>query len=161
MASIYDFSVKDRKNKDHDLSQYENKVILIVNIATKCGFTPQLKSLEKLYKKYKDKDFVILGFPCTQFLNQAPGTDDQVHSFCSLKYDVSFPMMKKVEVNGEEALPLYEYIKAEKPGIFGLKRIKWNFEKFLIDRQGNIAYRFPSIVDPYFIDPFVGSLIKS
>lgn len=115
MASIYDFSVKDRKNKDHELSQYENKVIknyknkvqkinlshliqviLIVNIATKCGFTPQLKSLEKLYKKYKDKDFVILGFPCTQFLNQAPGTDDQVHSFCSLKYDVSFPMMKKV-----------------------------------------------------------------
>lgn len=133
------------------LADYKGKVVLVVNTASKCGFTPQYAGLEKLYKSIKEKnpeDFVILGFPCNQFGGQEPGTDDDIQNFCQINYGVSFPIMQKIDVNGDKASPLYEWLKAEKPGLMGLKRVKWNFEKFLVGRDGKVKNRWASTAKP-------------
>ncbi|KXN72000.1 glutathione peroxidase [Conidiobolus coronatus NRRL 28638] len=159
MSSVYDFKVKDKADQDHDLSQYKGKVILVVNTASKCGFTPQFDGLEKLYQKYKDRGFVILGFPCNQFGSQDPGSQDEIESFCKVNYGVTFPIMKKIEVNGDNTDPFWDYLKNEKSGLLGIKKIKWNFEKFLIDANGNIAERYASTTTPESIDPAVEKLL--
>jgi len=149
-TTFYDFKPKDKKGSEYPLDQYKGKVVLIVNTASKCGFTPQFEGLEKLYKELKQThpDFVILGFPCNQFGSQDPGTNDEIASFCQINYGVSFPMLGKTEVNGDKAEPLYEWMKKEKPGLLGMKRIKWNFEKFLIGRDGTVKGRWASTTKP-------------
>lgn len=145
--NLYDFTVQDAQKKDVSLSQYKGKVVLIVNTATRCGFTPQFEGLEKLYAEYEDKGLEILGFPCNQFAHQAPESDEEIASFCSLHYDVKFPSFAKIEVNGDKASPLYVWLKSQKKGTFG-NAIKWNFTKFLIDREGNVVGRFGPTVTP-------------
>ncbi len=169
MATVYDFTVKDPKGNDVSLSEYAGKVLLIVNTATGCGFTPHYEQLEAMYKDFKDRGFEILDFPCNQFANQAPGDDEEIHEFCTVKYGTEFPRFAKVEVNGENAEPLFEFLATEKPfagfgrGIkkaalrkfselnnktFGGKAfIRWNFTKFLIDREGNVIARFEPTLD--------------
>jgi glutathione peroxidase len=169
MRTVYDFTVKDRKGKDVSLKEYANEVLLIVNTATKCGFTPQYDELENLYKKYHSQGFEILDFPCNQFADQAPGSDDEIHEFCTLKFGTEFPQFKKIDVNGDNADPLFIYLATEKPfagfgnGIknkalegfakmnnktFGDKAyIGWNFTKFLVDREGKVIARFEPTVD--------------
>ncbi len=145
--SIYDFTVKKRNGEDLPLSKFKGKVVLIVNTATGCGFTPQYEGLQELYEKYHDRGLEILDFPCNQFGNQAPGTEDEIHNFCKLNYNTSFDQLAKIDVNGKNEHPLYTYLKNEKPGMI-IKRVKWNFEKFLVDRDGNVAYRFASTTKP-------------
>ena len=135
--SVYDFTVTDNKGNSVSLKEYEGKVLLIVNTATRCGLTPQYEGLEALYEKYRDQGFEILDFPCNQFAFQAPGNAEKIDSFCKLKYDTKFPRFAKIKVNGSDADPLYIYLKEQKPG-----RIGWNFAKFLIDRKGNVVERF-------------------
>ena len=169
MATVYDFSVKDRKSNEVSLSEYKGKVLLIVNTATGCGFTPHYEPLEAMYKEFKEQGFEILDFPCNQFANQAPGSEDEIHEFCTLKFGTEFPQFKKVDVNGENADPLFAFLATEKPfeGFGkGLKNkalekfagmnnktygdkayIKWNFTKFLIDREGRVVARFEPTVD--------------
>ncbi len=154
MSELYNLIVKDQKGNDVELSTYKDKVILIVNTATGCGFTPQYKGLESLYEAYKDNGFVILDFPCNQFFGQAPGSDDEIHEFCTLKYNVSFPQFKKINVNGKEESPLYTYLKSQKKG-----RIKWNFTKFLIDREGNVVKRYGSMTKPEKIEKDIKNLL--
>lgn len=145
--SIYDYKVKKVGDESVSLEEYKGKVMLIVNTASKCGFTPQFEGLEKLYKEYKDSGLVILGFPCNQFANQDPASDEEIHSFCSLNYGVSFPIFKKIDVNGENEDPLYTFLKSQKKGAFGSK-VKWNFTKFLVDKQGNVVKRYSSNKKP-------------
>lgn len=140
--SFFDYTVKDSKQTDYPLSQFKGKVVLVVNVASKCGFTPQYEGLEKLFKKYQEKGLVILGFPCNQFGFQEPGTDSDIQQFCSMTYNVTFPVLAKVDVNGSEAAPVYQHLKSESPGILGTEAIKWNFTKFLIDRNGKVVKRF-------------------
>ena len=142
MATIYDFSVDDIKGKPVKLDKYKDKVLLIVNTASKCGFTPQYKGLEALYEKYHGKGLEILGFPCNQFGAQEPGTEKEIAAFCELNYGVTFPMFAKVDVNGKSAAPVFNYLKAEKPGLLGSEAIKWNFTKFLVDRKGRVLARY-------------------
>ncbi len=146
--TLFDFTVKDAANKPHDLSQYKGKVVVVVNVASKCGFTPQYAGLEKLYKTYKDKGLVILGFPCNQFLSQEPGSNSEIQEFCQLNYGVSFPVLGKVEVNGDETDPLFAMLKEDAPGLLGSKAIKWNFTKFLVDKNGRAIERFASATEP-------------
>ena len=143
MPSIYDFIVKDQSGHDVCLAEFKGKVLLIVNTATGCGFTPQYTGLQKLYDTYKEQGFVILDFPCNQFFGQAPGSDEEIHSFCTLKYNVSFPQFRKINVNGKEQDPLYAYLKEQKKG-----RIKWNFTKFLVSREGEVIDRFGPMAKP-------------
>lgn len=140
--SIYDFSAKTIDGEDKSLEAYKGKVMLVVNTASKCGFTPQYEGLEKLHKDYADKGLVVLGFPCDQFGHQEPGDEEEIKSFCSLTYDVSFPMFAKVEVNGDNAHPVYKFLKGEKGGLLGTSGIKWNFTKFLVDSQGEVVKRY-------------------
>ena len=154
MANIYDIVVKDMEGKDVSLSEYKGKVLLIVNTATGCGFTPQYSGLEAMYRKYKEQGFEILDFPCNQFFGQAPGSDEEIHSFCQLKYDVSFKQFHKIDVNGKNEDPLYTYLKSQKKG-----RIKWNFAKFPIDREGNVVSRYGSMSKPEAIEPDVEKLL--
>ncbi|KAK4213316.1 thioredoxin-like protein [Rhypophila decipiens] len=151
-TSFYDFKPLDKRGNEVDLASYKGKVVLVVNTASKCGFTPQYAGLEKLYKsireKHGDDSFVILGFPCNQFGSQEPGTDEDIQSFCQVNYGVTFPIMKKIDVNGDGAHPLWEWLKTEKPGLMGLKRIKWNFEKFLIGKDGQVKGRWASTTKP-------------
>ena len=142
MASIYDFTVKDIHGKPVKLDQYRGKVMLIVNTASECGFTPQYKGLEAMYEKLHAKGLEVLGFPCNQFGGQEPGDEKQIEQFCELNYGVTFPMFAKVDVNGDKTAPLYKYLKAEKPGLLGSEAIKWNFTKFLVDREGNVVKRY-------------------
>ena len=142
MASIYDFTVKDIHGKPVKLDRYKGKVMLIVNTASECGFTPQYKGLEALYEKLHDKGLEILGFPCNQFGGQEPGGEKEIAQFCELNYGVTFPLFAKVDVNGDKAAPVYKYLKAEKPGLLGSEAIKWNFTKFLVDRDGNVVKRY-------------------
>ena len=142
MTSLYDFTVDDIHGKPVKLDRYKGKVVLIVNTASKCGYTPQYQGLEALYEKYKGKGLEVLGFPCNQFGAQEPGGADEIASFCELNYGVKFPLFAKVDVNGETAAPVYKYLKAEKPGLLGSEAIKWNFTKFLIDRKGNVVKRY-------------------
>ena len=157
--SVYDYVVVDNKKQDVNLNDYKGKVLLIVNTATGCGFTPQYKGLEELYQKYKDQGFEILDFPCNQFLNQAPGSDDEIHEFCSLRYKVTFKQFSKIKVNGKDALPLYKYLKSQKRGFLG-KRIKWNFTKFLVDKDGNIVKRYAPTTKPEKIEKKIAELLK-
>ncbi|GHU53675.1 glutathione peroxidase [Clostridia bacterium] len=145
--AIYDFTVKTVNGGDFCLSEYRGKVLLVVNTATACGFTPQYEGLQNLYEKYKEQGFEILDFPCNQFGHQAPGTDEEIGSFCTLKYHTTFPRFSKIEVNGENEHPLYTWLKSEKGGIVGSK-IKWNFTKFLIDRNGEVIERFAPTTTP-------------
>lgn len=158
MEKIYDIRVIDRLGEEHSMSEYRGKTLLIVNTATGCGFTPQYEGLEKLYRKYKDKGFEILDFPCNQFGKQAPGTAEENHEFCQLKYDTSFPQFAKIEVNGANEHPLYTFLKSQKGGLLG-KKIKWNFTKFLIDKDGNVIERFAPTVKPEDIDEKISAII--
>jgi glutathione peroxidase len=151
---IYDFVVKDYQDKDISLSQYKGSILLIVNTATHCGFTPQYNDLQKLYDKYKDKNFVILDFPCNQFLGQAPETDKLICEFRETNYSITFPQFKKINVNGKNADPLYNYLKTIFKG-----RIKWNFSKFLVDREGNVINRYGSTVKPFEIEEDILKII--
>lgn len=147
--TIYDFKVTDNKGVETDLSIYKGKVVLIVNTATGCGFTPQYRGLQEMYDKYKDKGFEILDFPCNEFLFQAPGSDEKIDSFCTLKYNTTFKRFTKIKVNGKDAIPLYKYL-TDDPDFGG--KIKWNFTKFLIDRNGKIINRFEPNVKPEKFD---------
>ena len=147
MAKIYDYKALGNKGAEVDLAQYEGKVLLIVNTASKCGFTPQYDGLEALYQKYKDQGFVIVGFPCDQFAHQEPGSDEQIAEFCRINHGVTFPLMSKVNVNGKDAHPIYKYLKSETKGLFG-SSIKWNFTKFLINRDGTVIKRYAPTVTP-------------
>jgi len=150
-TSFYDFKPKDKKGSAYDLSKLNGKVVLVVNTASKCGFTPQFEGLEKLYKEVKaahPNDFEILGFPCNQFGGQDPGSNEEIQEFCQLNYGVSFPVLGKIDVNGSTADPAFEWLKNEKPGLMGLKRVKWNFEKFLVGRDGKVKGRWASTKKP-------------
>ena len=177
--SIYEITVKNRKNEDISLSNFKGKVLLIVNTATGCGFTPQYKGLEELYQKYNSKGLEILDFPCNQFGHQAPGTDDEIHEFCTAKYKTSFDQFKKIEVNGENESELFKFLKSKQgfkgfdlkgkilipivkkmdPNYAENSDIKWNFTKFLVDREGNVIERFESTIDPKKIDDKIADII--
>ena len=152
--NLYDFTVKNKKGESVSLAEYKGKVVLIVNIATKCGFTPQLTGLEELWNTYQDKGLVILGFPCNQFANQNPSSDNQTQEFCSLNYGVTFPIMKKINVNGNDADPLYKWLKSKKGGILW-SAIKWNFTKFLINKNGEVVHRFAPTAPPSSIEKYI------
>ncbi|KAK6895354.1 Glutathione peroxidase-like peroxiredoxin HYR1 [Candida tropicalis] len=160
MSEFYKLSPKDSKGEPYPFEQLKGKVVLIVNVASKCGFTPQYKGLEELNQKYKDQDVQILGFPCNQFKHQEPGTNDEIVSFCSLNYGVTFPVLDKINVNGDDADPVYKYLKSQKSGFLGMKRIKWNFEKFLIDKDGKVVARFSSLTKPESITQKIDELLK-
>ena len=140
--TVYDFSCQTPNGKKKSLKDYKGKVLLVVNTASKCGFTPQFAGLEELYKQYKAKGLEILGFPCNQFGKQDPGSNDEIMEFCQLNYGVSYPMFGKIEVNGADADPLFKHLKKEAPGVLGSEGIKWNFTKFLIDRSGKVVKRY-------------------
>ena len=142
MASIYDFSVTDISGKPVKLDKYRGRAMLIVNTASKCGYTPQYKGLEALYAQYHTKGLEVLGFPCNQFGEQEPGDAKEIAQFCEINYGVTFPLFAKIDVNGEHAAPVFQYLKAEQPGLLGTEGIKWNFTKFLIDREGRVVARF-------------------
>ena len=139
--SIYEYSVKDINGQDIVLNQYKGKVLLIVNVASKCGFTPQYKGLEEIFEEYKG-EVVVLGYPCNQFGQQEPGDAEEIKNFCSLSYDVKFPLFQKIDVNGPQTHPLYEFLKEAKPGILGTEGIKWNFTKFLVNKNGEVVKRY-------------------
>lgn len=177
--SIYDINIKNRRDEDISMSEFKGKVLLIVNTATGCGFTPQYKGLEELYQKYHDQGLEILDFPCDQFGHQAPGSDDEIHEFCTAKYKTSFDQFKKIEVNGENETELFKYLKAEQgfkgfdlkgkilipivkkmdPDYANNSDIKWNFTKFLVDREGNVVERFESTIEPKKIDEKIANII--
>ncbi len=156
--NIYDFKVKDKKGNEVSMNDYKDKVLLIVNTATGCGFTPQYEGLQNLYEKYNDKGFEILDFPCNQFANQAPGTDEEIASFCSARYGITFPQFAKINVNGDDAEPLYKYLKEQQGGVMG-SNIKWNFTKFLVDRSGNVVDRFAPTKNPESLEKDIEKLL--
>ena len=160
MKTIYDFKVKTIQGEETTLEQYKGKVMLIVNVASKCGFTPQYDGLEALYKKYKDKGVVVLGFPCNQFGSQEPGTEEEIQNFCRVNFGVTFPMFSKLNVNGDETHPLYVHLKSEQPGILGSEIIKWNFTKFLVDKTGKVVDRFGSSTKPKEIEKDIEALLN-
>ena len=159
MTSIYDFTAATLQGNAVSLSDYKGKAILIVNTASKCGFTPQYAGLEKLYEKLRDKGLVILGFPCNQFGQQEPGSMEEIGAFCLMNYGVSFPMFDKIEVNGPRAHPLYKFLKSQKPGILGTKNIKWNFTKFLVDKTGKVVDRFAPLTKPEDIESAIAKVL--
>lgn len=158
--NFFDFKVLDANNQETDLSQYRGKVALVVNVASKCGFTPQYTGLEELYKKYQEQGLVILGFPCNQFGAQEPGSNSDIQSFCSLTYGVSFPVLGKVDVNGDKAAPVYQWLKAEAPGLLGTEMIKWNFTKFLVNKQGQVIKRYAPNTEPKEIASDIEAALK-
>ena len=157
--NAYDFTAQTLDGHPAPLSDYRGRVLLIVNTASKCGFTPQYEGLEALYRKYADRGLTVLGFPCNQFGSQEPGEAEEIASFCSTTYGVSFPMMKKIEVNGERPHPLYAWLKKQKKGLLGTESIKWNFTKFLIDRSGNVVERFAPTTEPKAIAKAIEALL--
>jgi glutathione peroxidase len=150
--TVYDFAAVDIDGKERSLAEFKGKLLLIVNVASQCGFTPQYKGLEALHRKYADKGVEVLGFPCNQFGKQEPGDADEIKSFCSLTYDVTFPLFAKIDVNGPKKHPLYAYLEDEARGFLGSKNIKWNFTKFLIGRDGRVLRRFAPTVTPEQLD---------
>jgi glutathione peroxidase len=159
VTTLYDFSARLIDGKEQSLAAYRDKVVLAVNVASKCGYTPQYAGLEKLYEQYKDQGLVVLGFPCNQFGLQEPGTETEIAAFCDLNYNVSFPMFSKIVVNGRGAHPLYQWLRRKAPGLLGLQAVKWNFTKFLVDRTGNKVTRFGSDVEPADIAPQIEALL--
>ena len=160
MKHFYNFTAKDITGKAVSMSAYKNKVVLVVNVASKCGYTPQYEGLEKIYKKYHTQGFEILGFPCNQFKGQEPGTEKEIYNFCKVNYGVTFPLFSKIDVNGDHTHPLYVYLKKEAPGFLGTQSIKWNFTKFLIDRNGKVIKRYGSSTKPAEIVPDLETLLK-
>ncbi|MCQ4163733.1 glutathione peroxidase [Tahibacter harae] len=152
MTTAYDFSATTLDGDEQPLKAYRGKALLIVNVASKCGFTPQYTGLEALYRKHKDEGLVVLGFPCDQFGHQEPGDADEIRNFCSLTYDVSFPLFAKIDVNGDKAHPLYKWLKSEKAGFLGTEAVKWNFTKFLVDREGHVVKRYAPTDTPEKIE---------
>lgn len=159
-SSFFDYTVKDDQDKDYNLNQHANHVVVAVNVASKCGFTPQYKDLEELYQKYKNDGLVILGFPCNQFGHQEPGNNKDIQEFCSLNYNVTFPVLSKIDVNGPHESPVYTFLKKSAPGLFGFKKIKWNFTKFLIDKNGKVFKRFAPITKPKDLETEIIKLLK-
>lgn len=159
MASVYDFSAKTLDGKTVSLSDFKGSAMLIVNTASKCGFTPQYAGLESLYEKLREKGLTILGFPCNQFGQQEPGNEQEIGAFCQTNYGVSFPMFAKIDVNGPNAHPLYEFLKGEQPGVLGTKNIKWNFTKFLVDRNGKVVDRFAPMTKPEEIEKSIATVL--
>ena len=159
MTAIYDFEANTLEGEPRKLDAWRGDAMLIVNVASKCGFTPQYEGLEELYRANKDRGFVVLGFPCDQFGHQEPGNAEEIRNFCSLEYGVSFPLFEKIEVNGADAHPLYKYLKHEAPGVLGSEAIKWNFTKFLVDREGNVVERYAPNAEPKDIEPDVAKLL--
>lgn len=159
VLSLYDVKVKDINGKEVELKEFQNKVMLIVNTASKCGFTNQYEGLEALYEKYQDKGLVVLGFPCNQFGGQEPGDSLQIQEFCRATFSIKFPMFEKIEVNGDNTHPLYKILKEEAPGLLGSKKIKWNFTKFLIDKQGNAITRFAPTKKPEDLEKEITKLL--
>ncbi|MFI4966108.1 MAG: glutathione peroxidase [Caulobacterales bacterium] len=157
--SIYDFTAETLDGRPAPLSDWRDKVVLIVNTASKCGFTPQYAGLEALYRKYRDRGLVVLGFPCNQFGAQEPGDAAEIASFCSLSYEVDFPMMRKIEVNGPHTHPLYAYLKHARKGLLGSEGVKWNFTKFLVDRKGDVVERFAPNVAPQALEGAIEALL--
>jgi glutathione peroxidase len=142
MSELYDINVKDNNLNNVEMSEYKGKILLIVNVASKCGFTPQYKDLESLYKKYKDQGLEVLGFPCNQFGAQEPGSNEEIQAFCNLNYNVTFKLFDKIDVNGPKTSPLFKHLKNQSPGILGTEIIKWNFTKFLVNKDGEVVKRF-------------------
>ena len=159
MTSLYDFNAKTIDGDEQALSAYKGKTLLIVNVASKCGFTPQYKGLEALYEKFRDQGLVVLGFPCDQFGHQEPGDEEEIKSFCSLTYDVQFPLFAKVDVNGANAHPLYKFLKHEAKGLLGSEAIKWNFTKFLVDKNGTVVRRYAPTDTPQGIEKDVAAAL--
>lgn len=160
MTSLYDFTVSDQADQPVSLKDYKGKVVLIVNTATGCGLTPQYQGLQELYDKYKDQGFDILDFPCNQFMGQAPGSAEEINTFCTLNYQTTFPRFAKIKVNGKEAEPLFDWLKKEKSGPLGA-RIEWNFAKFLINREGKVVERFSSKTDPLKLEEAINTLLNN
>ena len=160
-GSVYDFSAPLLDGRSVSLDQFKGRVLLIVNTASKCGFTPQYAGLEELYRAHRHRGFEVLGFPCNQFGSQEPGSAEEIGAFCKGNYTVSFPMFAKVDVNGESAHPLYRFLKESKPGVFGSERIKWNFTKFLVDRTGRVVDRFAPATPPQEIAARIEELLKA
>jgi glutathione peroxidase len=158
--NLYDITVKTIDGQNETLEKYRGQVLLIVNVASKCGFTSQYAGLEALYRRYRDKGFAVLGFPCDQFAHQEPGSEAEIQSFCSLAYDVTFPLFAKIEVNGSGAHPLYAYLKKAKPGLFGSEAIKWNFTKFLVSRDGQVLKRYAPSDTPEKIEDELRGMIE-
>ncbi len=159
MTVVSDFSATLADGTSTSLAEKEGKVLLVVNTASKCGFTPQYEGLEALWRKYRDRGFEVIAFPCNQFGAQEPGNAEEIASFCSLNYDVTFPVMAKIEVNGEEATPLYRWLKAEAPGVLGTQGIKWNFTKFLIGRDGKVVRRYAPTEKPARLEKDIEALL--
>ncbi len=160
MDTIYDFKVTTIDGKETTLAPYKGKVMLIVNVASQCGFTSQYEGLEALWQKYKDKGLVVLGFPCNQFGAQEPGSEKEIQNFCQVNFAVTFPMFSKIKVNGDESHPLYAYLKSEQKGLLGSEAIKWNFTKFLVDKEGKVIARFASATSPKSIEKEIEALLK-
>ena len=159
MSTLYDFTVNDIHGKPVALDRYKGKVLLVVNTASECGFTPQYKGLEALYEKYRAKGLEVLGFPCNQFGGQEPGSEAAIEQFCEVNYGVTFPLFAKVDVNGDHAAPVYRYLKSSKPGLLGTEAIKWNFTKFLVDREGNVVARYAPKETPESIAPAIEKVL--
>ncbi|CAI4039792.1 hypothetical protein SMKI_09G2040 [Saccharomyces mikatae IFO 1815] len=160
MSEFYKLAPIDKKGQPFPFDQLKGKVVLIVNVASKCGFTPQYKELEALYKRYKDEGLTIIGFPCNQFGHQEPGSDEEIAQFCQLNYGVTFPIMKKIDVNGNNEDPVYKFLKSQKSGMLGLRGIKWNFEKFLVDKKGKVHERYSSLTKPSSLSETIEALLK-
>jgi glutathione peroxidase len=159
--SIYDFNVITIDGARQTLDAYRGQVLLIVNVASKCGFTPQYAGLEDLYRRYREQGFTVLGFPCDQFGHQEPGDEAEIRNFCSLTYEVTFPLFAKINVNGDQAHPLYTYLKSEKKGLLGSEGIKWNFTKFLVDREGRVVKRYAPTDTPVSIEKEIALLVAA
>ena len=159
MTTFHDFTVEDIGGEPVNLDRYKGKVVLVVNTASKCGFTPQYKGIEALYRKYKDQGLEVLGFPCNQFGAQEPGSEQEIATFCETNYDVTFPMFRKVDVNGDSAAPVYKFLKSAKPGLLGTEAIKWNFTKFLVDRSSTLPERFAPNDTPESIERTVAKAL--
>jgi len=159
MTTIADFTVVNNKGEQIDLKQKLGKIILVVNTASKCGFTPQYEGLEELFQQYREQGFEVLAFPCNQFGGQEPGNPSEIAEFCKVNFGLTFPLMEKVDVNGDDASPLFDWMKAEKPGLMGSKAIKWNFTKFLIDREGNVVKRYAPTDAPKSISKDIEKLL--
>jgi glutathione peroxidase len=158
-VNVYDFTVKTIDGSEQTLTGFRDQVMLIVNVASQCGFTPQYSGLEAMYRKLHPRGFSVLGFPCNQFGQQEPGSEDEIKRFCSQTYDVTFPMFARIDVNGPHTHPLYQYLKQQQPGILGSEGIKWNFTKFLVDRQGQVRKRYGSMEKPESIEPEIAALL--